>query len=59
MNLKITYTKSGINAVKKVKAALETLGLRKLNQTVVRPKSPAVEGQIAVIQHLVTVTEVE
>ena len=58
MDLRITYKKSGINATRKVKEALKTLGLRKLNQSVVRTKNPSLDGQLRVVNHLVTVEEI-
>ena len=59
MNLKITYKKSGIGSTQRVRESLRTLGLKKLNQTVTRKKSPVVLGLLNKINHLVSVEEVE
>jgi large subunit ribosomal protein L30 len=39
------------------KAVVKGLGFRKLQQTVLRPDTPAIRGMIAKIPHLVTVEE--
>ncbi|MDY2699902.1 MAG: 50S ribosomal protein L30 [Suilimivivens sp.] len=56
--LKITLVKSPIGAVPKHKATVESMGLRKLNKTVVLPDNAATRGQIQQIRHLVKVEEV-
>jgi large subunit ribosomal protein L30 len=55
--LKITWVKSGIGHGKDQKATIQSLGLRRLHQTVECPDSPQVRGQIFKIKHLVTVEE--
>ena len=55
--LKITLVKSPIGAVPKQKATLESMGLRKLNKTIVLPDNAATRGQIQQIRHLVKVEE--
>ncbi len=56
--LKITLVKSTIGAVPKNKAVAESMGLRKLNKTIVLPDNEATRGQIRQIQHLLKVEEV-
>ena len=45
-------------ATKRQIANLRTLGIRKMHQTVEVEKNPVTAGQIAKIQHLVTVEEI-
>lgn len=56
--LKITYTKSAINATKKQIANIEALGLKKLNSTVTKKDSPQLRGIINKVSHLVKVEEI-
>jgi len=56
--LQITYTKSAIGYSKDQKATIASLGLRKLNSTVVHDDTPAIRGMAFKVRHLVTVTEV-
>ena len=55
--LKITLVKSPIGAVPKHKATVESMGLRKLNKTIILPDNAATRGQIQQIRHLVKVEE--
>ena len=57
-NLKITLVKSVIGAVPKNKKTVESMGLRKLNKSVVLPDNEATRGQIRQVSHLVKVEEV-
>lgn len=57
-NLKITLKKSLISEKPKARGTVQTLGLRKIGQSVVRPDRPEVRGAIRRVQHLVTVEEV-
>ena len=56
--LKITLVKSTIGAVPKNKAVIESMGLRKLNKSVILPDNAATRGQIQKVSHLVKVEEV-
>ena len=56
--LKITLVKSTIGEKPKTKATVETLGLRKIRQSVERPDTPDVRGLIHRARHLVDVEEV-
>ena len=57
-NLKVTLVKSTIGAVPKHIKTVEALGLKKLQQTVVKPDNEAVRGMIWHVKHLVKVEEV-
>ena len=57
--LKITLVKSPIGAVPKHRATVQSMGLRKLNKTIVLPDNAATRGQIQQIRHLIKVEEVE
>ena len=57
--LKITLVKSPIGAVPKHKATVKSMGLRKLNKTIVLPDNAATRGQIQQIRHLIKVEEVQ
>jgi len=56
--LRITYVKSAIGYSVRHKATIRTLGLRKLNQSVVHDDTPVVRGMLAKVSHLVRVEEV-
>ena len=55
--LKITLVKSTIGAVPKHKKTAESMGLRKLNHSVVLPDNEATRGQIKQISYLIKVEE--
>ena len=56
--LKITLVESTIGAVPKNKATVESMGLRKLNKSVILPDNAATSGQIRQVAHLLKVEEV-
>jgi len=56
-NLRITLVRSTIGQKPKTRACVETLGLRKIRQSVERPDTPDVRGLLARVQHLVEVEE--
>ncbi len=56
--LRITYVKSSIGYSERHKATIRTLGLRKLNQSVVLEDTPVVRGMLAKVNHLVKIEEV-
>ena len=58
-SLKITLVKSTIGQKQNQKDTARALGLRKLNQTVVRPDNPQMRGMVFTIQHLVRVEEID
>lgn len=57
--LKITLIKSTIGAVPKNRKIVESMGLRKLNKSVILPDNDSTKGQIRQIGHLIKVEEVE
>ncbi|MBR4124406.1 MAG: 50S ribosomal protein L30 [Clostridia bacterium] len=56
--IKVTYTKSCIGYNKKEAKVLESLGLKKLNDSNVLPDNDAVRGMIFKVRHLVCVENV-
>ncbi len=56
--LKITLVRSTIGSKPKTRAAVRTLGLRKIRQSTERPDTPDVRGLIHQVRHLVEVEEV-
>ena len=57
--LKITQVKSTIGYRQKTKQTIEALGLGKIRKTVLKQDNPAMRGMIKLVEHLVTVEEVE
>lgn len=56
--LRITYAKSMIGYSRDQKETIYSLGLRKLNQSVIKPDNPSVRGMVFKVRHLVKVEEV-
>jgi large subunit ribosomal protein L30 len=54
-DLKITLKKSTIGSKPQHRKTVEALGLRKLNQTVVKKDNPAIRGMIDSVRHLIEV----
>ncbi|WP_028929182.1 50S ribosomal protein L30 [Pseudonocardia asaccharolytica] len=57
--LKITQVRSVIGSKQNQRATLQSLGLRKIRQSVEREDTPQIRGMINTVRHLVTVEEVE
>lgn len=55
--IKITLVKSTIGEKPKVRATVESLGLRRLHQSVDRPDTPDVRGMVFRAKHLLDVEE--
>lgn len=55
--LEITLTRSVIGRTERQRRTVQTLGLKKINDSVVREDTPVVRGMINKISHIVTVTE--
>lgn len=55
--IKVTKVKSAINRPKTQKLTLESLGLRKIGQTVVHENTPSIIGMVNKVKHLVSVEE--
>ena len=58
-NLRITQIKSSIKTTKSQKSTLESLGLRKMNQTVEHEATPSIVGMINKLRHMLLVEEVK
>ncbi|MDX8047354.1 50S ribosomal protein L30 [Gracilibacillus sp. S3-1-1] len=57
--LEITLKRSVIGRSEVQKATVQTLGLKKIHQSVVREDTPVVRGMINKVSHLVDVKEVK
>lgn len=57
--IKVTQVKSQIGRLKKQKATLEALGLKRLNQSVEHNATPNILGMVKKVSHLVSVEELK
>ena len=57
--LKVTQVRSEIGAKQNQRDTLRSLGLRRINDVVVKEDRPEFRGMIFTVKHLVTVEEVE
>ncbi|MBC7222725.1 MAG: 50S ribosomal protein L30 [Anaerolineae bacterium] len=57
--LRITWVKSSIGYDKRQKGTIRALGLRHLGDTVEHEATPAIQGMVAKVSHLVQVEEVQ
>ncbi|CAJ1317999.1 50S ribosomal protein L30 [Paenibacillus sp. PK4536] len=57
--LEITLVRSVIGRSEKQRTTVKTLGLRKMNHSVVQNDNAAMRGMIKQVQHLVSVKEIE
>jgi large subunit ribosomal protein L30 len=57
--LKVTLTRSTIGQRPAVKATVRSLGLKKIDSSVVQEDTPAVRGMIATVAHIVAVEEMK
>lgn len=55
--IKIKWVRSTIACPEKHRQVVRGLGLRRLNQVVERPDTPAIRGMVAKVPHLVEVVE--
>lgn len=55
--LKITLIRSRFGRIKKHRAILECLKLRRINQSVVMPNVPSIRGMVKHVEYLVVVEE--
>jgi len=51
----ITWVKSGIGYAQEQRRTLKALGLRRLNQSVIRDDSASLRGMVSKVRHLVKV----
>ena len=56
--IKLTQIKSVIDRPKRQKATMYALGLRKMNQSVVKDVTPQIQGMVTKVSHLIKVEEV-
>lgn len=56
--LEITLTRSVIGGTEGQRKNVQSLGLTKIRQSVVREDTPAIRGMVNKVSHLVTVKEV-
>lgn len=56
--LRIKQVRSGFGRTHSQRAALQTLGLRRIGQMVERPDSPSLRGMLKTVGHLVSFEEV-
>ena len=57
--LKVTQLRSEIGAKRNQRETLRSLGLKRINDVVVKEDRPEIRGMIFAVNHLVTVEEVE
>ena len=59
MKLKVTQVRSVIGSKQNQRDTLRTLGLRKINDVVLKEDRPEIRGMIFTVSHLVSVEEVQ
>ena len=57
--LKVTQLRSGIGRKQNQRDSLRSLGLKRINDVVVKEDRPEIRGMVNTVTHLVTVEEVE
>ena len=57
--LKVTQVKSKIGSKQNHRDTLRSLGLRRINDVVVKEDRPEIRGMVHTVRHLVTVEEVD
>jgi large subunit ribosomal protein L30 len=58
-HLKVTQVRSGIGRKQNQRDTLRTLGLKRINDVVVKEDRPEIRGMIFTVSHLVSVEEVD
>ena len=56
--IKVTQTKSAIGTKPNQRQTLRSLGLKRINDSVVQEDRPEIRGMVATVPHLVTVEEI-
>jgi large subunit ribosomal protein L30 len=56
--LKVTQVKSAIGTKPNQRQTLRSLGLKRINDSVVQDDRPEIRGMVATVPHLVTVEEI-
>lgn len=59
MKVRVTYVKSKIGSSERHKETIRSLGLHRLNQSVVHDDTATIRGMIARVRHLVHVEPVQ
>jgi large subunit ribosomal protein L30 len=57
--LKVTQTRSAIGRKQNQRETLRTLGLKRINDVVIKEDRPEIRGMIFTVSHLVAVEEVD
>ena len=57
--LRITQVRSAIGHPQSLRLTLAAIGLKRHQQTVIKPDTPSLRGQLKQVRHLVEVTPVE
>ena len=57
--LKVTQVRSKIGVKRPQRETLRSLGLKRINDVVVKEDRPEIRGMVATVPHLVSVEEVE
>lgn len=55
--IKVTKVKSAINRTQTQKRTLESLGLKRIGQTIIHEDTPSILGMVNKVKHLVSVEE--
>ena len=56
--LKVTQVRSAIGTKPNQRKTLQALGLKRINDSVVKEDRPEIRGMVATVPHLVTVEEI-
>ena len=56
--IKVTQIKSGIGTKPNQRQTLRSLGLKRINDSIVQEDRPEIRGMVATVPHLVTVEEI-
>ena len=56
--IKVTQIRSGIGTEPNQRQTLRSLGLKRINDSVVQEDRPEIRGMVATVPHLVTVEEI-
>lgn len=57
--LKVTQTKGKVGTLREHRETLRSLGLKRINDVVVKEDRPEIRGMVRAVAHLVTVEEVD
>ena len=57
--LKVTQTRGKVGRMQQNRDTLRTLGLKRINDVVVKEDRPEIRGMVRAVAHLVTVEEVD